>query len=944
MNEEVRYPHIKNEEQILKDVCHQRFRDLYEEQLCVKFQNRLDEELQCIASLHISGVFLIFKELFERLGWKEYEHGFRGTIGSSLVAYLCGLTDTDPLREDIPLYPAFCFGYDFDRNPYFDFLIPTGRVEGLCKVLTQIEGVAAVVPAQLENGQGHVNAMYLIPEGEEIPYCCKYNAAPYLQLRVSESKQIDFLVRMVEITGINPSEIDMEDSNILRMYKNTDDPDMMCIGNNIITALGLPEVRTLWMANLLYETRKQVKSFADLVRVDCLSHSTITWSGNGEGIVAESGEFDLEHIITCREDVYEYGIHFGVSPYHSFRIAESVRKGRGVTIDDCEEAEFNELCQLPEWFIDVCLDIKYLFSRAHCYHMMLLSWRCAFFRYYYPMAFYQAYFEVMADDDISRTVFDGQEAYSRLKGNFVGCELDYQEEYRIDFAVADELYYRGYTAVDCQANVVCPGKFLLREIIDAARENKLAEFRREWQKSNLEIYEMDVFRGKQATQEELVLLIEQLEMDGFRITFHMDDIWEGYETLFEGIKSKISNGHVTVKRRKEGKLGEIVSFADTKTAMDELMSRLTDKNWFKGVKTGFDNLDERTGGFGDEQLIVLGGRPAMGKTALAINILRNVAIINKVPSVYFSLDLPKTEILRRLLYLRAERKLQADSMITEEKVANVFTPPAEEISNSPLLVLDEYRKIDDIVEKCHSLKKDYGIRFIVIDYLQLIGGNQELVRNEELGEVTRKLKRLAQCMGCPVLVLSQISRNVEHRPDHRPMLSDLLDCSEMEYLADEVLFLYRDDYYHPDTEQAGTAELAVAKHSLAPTGVILLEWASEFYKFYDPTGHVEIIEGEEEVLDLETFASMVRKKVFTCGVGEELQRKISYNIGLCEMTDVTDHLTDVFALQADVVVVNTDVVSEDDVKLIREYELDVDDSSVKYYYLSEKELERIFDS
>jgi hypothetical protein len=86
----------------------------------------------------MSGVFLIFKELFEKLRWKEYEHGFRGTIGSSLVAYLCGLTNTNPLREDIPLYPAFCFGYDFDRNPYFDFLIPTGRVEGVCKVLTQM--------------------------------------------------------------------------------------------------------------------------------------------------------------------------------------------------------------------------------------------------------------------------------------------------------------------------------------------------------------------------------------------------------------------------------------------------------------------------------------------------------------------------------------------------------------------------------------------------------------------------------------------------------------------------------------------------------------------------------------------------------------------------------------------------------------------------------------
>jgi hypothetical protein len=177
--------------------------------------------------------------------------------------------------------------------------------------------------------------------------------------------------------------------------------------------------------------------------VDGLSHSTIEWCVNKENIAAES-TFELDNILTSREDVYEYCIKFGVSSYNSFRVAENVRKGRGVPMNlygsDVEGVDKVKQ-QIPKWFIEMCWDVKYLFPRAHCYHMMLLSWRCAYYRYYHPIAFYRAYFEVMADSDISCAVFEGREAYDRLKGAFTKNVLECQEECVIDFAVADEMFY-----------------------------------------------------------------------------------------------------------------------------------------------------------------------------------------------------------------------------------------------------------------------------------------------------------------------------------------------------------------------------------------------------------------------------------------------------------------------------------------------------------------------
>jgi hypothetical protein len=164
---------------------------------------------------------------------------------------------------------------------------------------------------------------------------------------------------------------------------------------------------------------------------------------NKENIATEF-TLELNNILTSREDVYEYCIKFGVSSYNSFRVAENVRKGRGGLMN-LYSADVEGLAkikqQIPKWFMEMCWDVRYLFPRAHCYHMMLLSWRCAYYKYYHPIAFYRAYFEVMADSDISCAVFEGQEAYDRLKRAFTKDVLQYQEECVIDFAVADEMFY-----------------------------------------------------------------------------------------------------------------------------------------------------------------------------------------------------------------------------------------------------------------------------------------------------------------------------------------------------------------------------------------------------------------------------------------------------------------------------------------------------------------------
>jgi DNA polymerase III alpha subunit (gram-positive type) len=543
MNDEMRYPHREDENKILWDLCRQKFTEMYEKKVCIQFYKQLEKELKCIASLHMSGIFLVFKELFEKLGWKEYEHVFRGTLGSSLVAYLCGLTDTDPIRGDIPLYPEICFGYEFNKEPYFDLLVPTGRIEEMREALTRINDGLDIVPAKIEHGQNHPSnhpsVKYLIPK------YFKYDVESYFKLSISESKQIDFLVRLAELTGINPCEADMKDSNILGMYKNTEVPDLVYSGDNRITALGLPEVRTPEMVNMLYKMRNQVESFADLVRVYGLLHSTIEWDGNEEDFTAE-----LDAALTCREDISEYCVHFGISPYNSFRAEDFVQREQKFPINLYGSDNFDLVRRIvPKWFIDTCWGIRCLLPRAHCYHMMLLSWRCAFFRYYHPKEFYQAYFEVMADGDVSRSLSEGQEAYCNLKNVFTEGVLSYQEEQLIDFAVADEMFNRGCSIKHCQKGYrVCWGRHLLRGMRDAAKENKLIEFRQKWSKSNLDIYGMDVFRGKQMAQEQLVMLIKHLELNGFSATLHMDDSEEGYETLLEGIKSRIHFGNVTVNK------------------------------------------------------------------------------------------------------------------------------------------------------------------------------------------------------------------------------------------------------------------------------------------------------------------------------------------------------------------------------------------------------------
>lgn len=263
-----------------------------------------------------------------------------------------------------------------------------------------------------------------------------------------------------------------------------------------------------------------------------------------------------------------------------------------------------------------------------------------------------------------------------------------------------------------------------------------------------------------------------------------------------------------------------------------------------GLKTGFTDLDAYTGGFQNNNLVILAARPAMGKTAFALDIVRGAARkmqrsgIQKNIAV-FSLEMSKEQLAKRLC--SAELKisndkfkfLDFDSNDIEKMLSGIDT--IEE--NCAKIYIDDTpgASARDIFTKCHALKTksslDMGL--IVIDYLQLMSGEKTGTREQEVSGISRELKGIAKKFNCPVLTLSQLSRTCETRPNHRPMLSDLRESGAIEQDADMVMFLYRDEYYNPDTEKENTAELIIAKHRDGAVGTVELSFIKNQTTFKD---------------------------------------------------------------------------------------------------------------
>ena len=251
-----------------------------------------------------------------------------------------------------------------------------------------------------------------------------------------------------------------------------------------------------------------------------------------------------------------------------------------------------------------------------------------------------------------------------------------------------------------------------------------------------------------------------------------------------------------------------------------------------GVPTGFSDLDYKTAGFQPSELLLIAARPAMGKTAFALNIALNAAIRDNKKVALFELEMSKESLVNRLFAM--ESKVNAQKIRTGELSAAEWTSLSEgatEIAKSNI-VIDDNASITpaELRSKCRKLKLEKGLDLVIIDYLQLMTTGKEN-RQQEVSDISRSLKLLARELDVPVVALSQLSRKVEERTDKRPMLSDLRESGAIEQDADVVMFLYREDYYKKDTENTNVTEVIIAKQRNGPIGTVNLLWFPEYMQF-----------------------------------------------------------------------------------------------------------------
>ena len=267
---------------------------------------------------------------------------------------------------------------------------------------------------------------------------------------------------------------------------------------------------------------------------------------------------------------------------------------------------------------------------------------------------------------------------------------------------------------------------------------------------------------------------------------------------------------------------------------DNLEKLATQEEEVLGIPSGFKELDRKTLGFTPGQLIVVAARPAMGKSAFALNILTNAALRAGKSAVYFSLEMSKEELLNRILASEAmvdSSKIRSGKLDDEDWIS--LTNISGSLSESKIILDDSagYTPLE-LRARCRKLKMEYDIGLIVIDYLQLMEASRiSSSRQQDISEISRSLKVLAREIGVPIIALSQLSRAPEQRPDHRPMLSDLRESGSIEQDADMVMFLYRDDYYNPETEKKNIAEVILAKNRAGSTGTTELIWLGNYMKF-----------------------------------------------------------------------------------------------------------------
>lgn len=306
------------------------------------------------------------------------------------------------------------------------------------------------------------------------------------------------------------------------------------------------------------------------------------------------------------------------------------------------------------------------------------------------------------------------------------------------------------------------------------------------------------------------------------------------EDVLDVIMNQAEKKIFEISQRRQS--GDFVSIRQiVLNAVDKIESASHIKGNVTGLSTGFTDLDSRTAGFQPSDFILIAARPSMGKTALALNIALHAVLKENRCVAIFSLEMSKEQLANRLFAMESHvdaQKIRTGNLTENEwgsvlESAGIIGESKLIIDDTPAITVQEMRS------RCRKYKMEYGLEMIIVDYLQLMNGDGKRsdTKQQEISDISRSLKALARELNVPVVALSQLSRAVESRADHHPMLSDLRESGAIEQDADVVMFIYRDDYYNQGSDKKGIAEIIIAKQRNGPTGTVELSWQPSTTKF-----------------------------------------------------------------------------------------------------------------
>ncbi|HIV16745.1 MAG TPA: replicative DNA helicase [Candidatus Alectryocaccobium stercorigallinarum] len=397
----------------------------------------------------------------------------------------------------------------------------------------------------------------------------------------------------------------------------------------------------------------------------------------------------------------------------------------------------------------------------------------------------------------------------------------YQHQYGIVFNAIVELYNAGIAVDLVTLQEQLRKKNVPEEISDMDFVRDL--FRTQSTSVNVKDYARIV--GEKSILRKLIKTSEEVENSCYLDSGRAEDTLEEAEKkLFKVFQQRNTKDFVPIRQVVLETLENIEKASKTKSSVT-------------GIPSGFTDLDYKTAGFQNSDLIILAARPAMGKTSFVLNLAEYMALKKNKAVAIFSLEMSKQQLVNRLFSMgsRIDSTALRTGNLKDEDWGRLIES-AEAIGNSRLIIDDTSGiTIRELRSKCRKYQLEQGLDIVIIDYLQLMSGSGRgrgaESRQQEISEISRGLKMLARELNIPVIALSQLSRSVEGRTDHRPMLSDLRESGAIEQDADIVMFLYRDEVYHKDSEQKGITELIIAKQRNGPIGTVNLVWLSDYTKF-----------------------------------------------------------------------------------------------------------------